>query len=315
MKAYSILAGVLALAVACGGNEPPEGYTGIDAELAQARSKRAKDSLIVYKDSLLQEKERQLSLQSQLIGDAATSARLVSEIASDLSKARIEVKGDTAKPESAIQNASDELQLVQKKVRVVLDRLNASEARIRRMRNDSTNVAKAHAEALAAYEQTITDLRATVERQTSEMVALTATVDSMAQVNVALHSENQTISAQNAAMAAHEDSVFVAIGTEKELTDRGIIRREGGTLLAFGRGKTIVPARTLDVGDFTVLSKSQDLMIELPEADREYRIVSRQSLEFTNAEDPRDPLVKGALQVTNPEKFWEPSRFLILVRR
>jgi hypothetical protein len=315
MKAYSILAGALAFAIACGGNEPPEGYTGIEAEIAQASSKREKDSLIVMKDRLLQEKERQLSLQSQLIGDAATSARLVSEIAADLSKARIEVKGETPQAESAIQNASDELLLVQKKVRVVLDRLSASEARIRRMRSDSTSVAKAHAEALTAYEQTITDLRTTIERQTQEMVALSATVDSMAQVNVELKTENSTITAQNVAMAAHEDSVFVAIGTEKELTEKGVIRREGGTLLAFGRGKTIVPARTLEATDFTVLSKSQDLNIQLPEADKEYRIVSRQSLEFTTVEDPKTPLVKGALLVTDPERFWEPSKFLILVRR
>ncbi|HEX9563271.1 MAG TPA: hypothetical protein VF981_04840 [Gemmatimonadaceae bacterium] len=315
MKAYSILAAALTIAIACGGNEPPEGYTGIDAEVAQARSKRAKDSLIVLKDSLLQEKERQLSFQSQLIGDAATSARLVSEISSDLSRARIEVKADTTRPESAIQNASDELVVVQQKVKIVIDRLNASEARLRRMRTESDNTAKAHAAALAQYEQSIADLRATVERQTMEIATLTTTVDSMAQVNVALNQHNDSITAQNVAMAAHEDSVFVAIGTEKELTEKGIIRREGGTLLAFGRGKTIVPARALEVEDFQVISKSQDVTIQLPESDREYRIVSRQSLEFTDVSNPGEPMVKGALNVTNPEKFWEASKYLILVRR
>ena len=41
-----------------------------DTGLAIARSSRAKDSLIVLKDSLLAERARQLSLQSQIIGDA-----------------------------------------------------------------------------------------------------------------------------------------------------------------------------------------------------------------------------------------------------
>ena len=68
-------------------------YTGGDTGLAVARSSRAKDSLIMLKDSLLAVKERQLSFQSQMIGDAATSARMISEIDRDLSKARIEVKG------------------------------------------------------------------------------------------------------------------------------------------------------------------------------------------------------------------------------
>lgn len=318
MTRYTLLIGAMAVAMACSGGTPDLSSGGVDAEIAMARSKSAKDSLILVKDSLLQEKEKQLSLQSQLIGDAATSARLVSEISSDLSKARIEVKGDKQAAESAIQNASDELAVVQKKVRVVIDRLNASEARIRRMRNDSTSMSKVNAQqaaTLAEYEQSIADLRATVTSQNSEIVMLTATVDSMSRVNVALTEENHAITAQNVAMAAHEDSVFVAIGTEKELTEKGIIRKEGGLWIMFGKGKTVVPARTLSSDHFQVLSKTQDVTIQLPEPDKEYQIVSRQSLEFTDVSNPATPRVKGELHVTDPSKFWAPSKYLILVQR
>ena len=83
-------------------------------------------------------------------------------------------------------------------------------------------------------------------------------------------------------MAARDDSVFVVIGSERELTQKGLVRREGGTLLMFGRGKTMVPGRTLDPSQFTVLSKVRDRQIMLPRADKEYRIVSRQALEFTD---------------------------------
>jgi hypothetical protein len=76
-----------------------------------------------------------------------------------------------------------------------------------------------------------------------------------------------------------------------------------------------VPARTLDLEDSQVLSKSQDLSIALPRDDTEYRVVSRQSLEFTATENPKEPMVKGTLQVTDPDRFWAPSRFLILVQR
>ncbi len=116
-------------------------------------------------------------------------------------------------------------------------------------------------------------------------------------------------------MAAHEDSVFVAIGTEKELAAKGIVRREGGTLLLFGRGKTLVPGRTLDPSVFEVMSKSKDLTIALPRTDKDYRIVSRQSLEFTDVAKPKDAMVRGSLNITDPAKFWAPSRFLILVQR
>ena len=90
MNRYRLLACTLA-AMAMGCNQgPPEGYTGGDTGLALARSARSKDSLVMLKDSLLAEKERQLSVQSAMIGDAATTARLISEIDRDLSKARVQ---------------------------------------------------------------------------------------------------------------------------------------------------------------------------------------------------------------------------------
>src|SRR5687768_14096250 len=284
MNRYRLLACTLA-AVAMGCNQgPPEGYTGGDTGLALARSARSKDSLVMLKDSLLAEKERQLSIQSAMIGDAATTARLISEIDRDLSKARIQVK-DTKAPESGIENTSDRLTLVQKKVNVVLSRLSASETRIRRLREDSTARTMLNAQQaaqLAEYEKSIGDV---------------------------------TLTDKSTACSAHEHSVSLAITTEKELTEQGVIRREGGTLLLFGRGKTIVPARTLELEDFQVMSKSKDLTIALPEADKEYRVVSRQNLEFTDSLNRKNTMVKGSLNVTDPEKFWAPSRFLILVQR
>ena len=310
MTRYSFIAGALALLAACN-QSPPEGYKGGDTGLVLARSGRAKDSLIMVKDSLLAEKERQLSFQSAMIGDAATTSRLISEIDRDLTKARIEVKDDKKKAESNIENASDRLAFVQKKVNVVLARLSASEARIRRMREDSvarTMLNASQAAQIAEYEKSIADLRTSVENQSREIAILTVQVDSMGRENVVL-------TAKNHAMAAHEDSVFIVIGTEKELTAKGVIRREGGTLLAFGRGKTIVPARAFENEDFQVISKSKDLSIQLPESDKEYRIVSRQNLEFTDSVNPKESMVKGTLHVTDPDKFWAPSKYLILVRR
>ncbi len=309
MNRYILLTGTLAIIAACS-KSPADGRAGADTGLALARTSRAKDSLVMLKDSLLAEKERQLSIQSAMIGDAATTARLITEIDRDLSKARIEVK-DEKKVESGIENASDRLAIVQQKVTMVLNRLTASETRIRRLREDSvarSAVNAAQAAQILEYEKSIAELRLSVENQSSEIAVLAAQVDSIGR-------ENGVLTAQNTAMAAHEDSVFVAIGTEKELTEKGVIRREGGTLLFFGRGKTIVPARSLDLADFQVISKSRDVTIQLPSADKEYRLVSRQSLEFTNATNPKEPMVKGHLNVTDPDKFWAPSKFLILVQR
>ena len=115
-------------------------------------------------------------------------------------------------------------------------------------------------------------------------------------------------------LAAEDDRVWVAIGTERELAAKGVVRREGGTLLMFGRGKTLVPGRAPDPAAFTPLSKTHDLIIAMPHADREYRVVSRQSLLYAEVAKPQDAIIRGELRITDPKAFWAPSKYLILVQ-
>jgi hypothetical protein len=318
MRRFLALVSVLAIAAACDRGSTPPGVAA-DTGLAVARSSRAKDSLIMLKDSLLAERQRQLSFQSQIIGDATTAARLVAEIEGDLSRVRsLRVTADTAQMESAIQTTSAQLAGVQKKVTALINRLNASEARIRQMRTDSTAHSLVDSTLMAQlreYEVTMADLRRTVDQQRSEIVLLEQRVDSVVRANVALATQRDSVIIVANTLEARVDSVFVVIGTERELSEQGLVRREGGTLLLFGRGKTMVPGRNLDPAKFTLLSKARDRQIQLPNPDREYRIVSRQNLEFTNLAKPRDAIVKGSLTITDPERFWGPSPFLILVQK
>jgi flagellar biosynthesis chaperone FliJ len=318
MRRLMALALPLALLAACDRGSPLPGVPS-DTGLVLARSSRSKDSLIILKDSLLADRARQLSLQSQIIGDATTSARLVAEIERDLSRVRsLRVQGDTSQIESAIEATSARLSLVQKKVTALINRLNASEARLRQIRNDSASHAAADAATMAQlkeHEQSIAELRTTVEQQRSEIAMLEQKVDSVVRANIVLVSQRDSVVIVANTFAAREDSVFVAIGNEKELVQKGLVRREGGTLLMFGRGKTMVPGRTLDPAQFTVLSKARDRQIALPRADKEYRIVSRQALEYTDLAKPKDALVRGTLTITDADKFWAPSKFLILVEK
>jgi hypothetical protein len=313
MRRVIVTALSLAALAAC--NEPRNYPGGPDTGLAAARTKAQKDSLILLKDSLLAVKDRQLSVQGTLIGDAATSARLVAEIDKALSDARIRVSPDTTQPESAIQNVSTDLAMVQKKVNVVLQRLRASEARVRRMRQDSTKHAALDATQIAEYERSITALRESVQQQQQEIAILTLRVDSLGRENVVLAATRDSVIRVADALAAQEDSVFVAIGTERELAAKGVVRREGGTLLMFGRGKTLVPGRAPEPGAFTAISKTRDLTIALPHTDRDYRVVSRQSLMYADVAKPQDAIVRGELRIKDPIGFWAPSKYLILVQR
>ncbi len=287
-----------------------------DTGLALATSAQSKDSLILLKDSLLATRQRQLSEQSALLGDAANSARLATEINTTLSKVRnLQVPKDVEAKESAVSTATAELETVHAKVDALVKRLDASEARVRRMRRDSTSLAGTMASQLRDYEQSIAGLRASVEQQREEISLLTQRVDSIATANTILVARGDSLAASNRAMAAREDSVFVAIGTEDELAAKGIVRREGGTMWFFGRGKTMVPGRAPDMSAFKVLSKQGDLSIALPRGDKEYAIVSRHDLAYTESAGAKAARIKGTLRITDPQRFWSPSKYLILVER
>ena len=284
-----------------------------NADGSPALSYAAQDSLLKIKDSLIADKTRQLSEQSAIIGDAATSARLISEIDKDLANVRLKAskKSNVTQVAETEANASSKLETIQAKVHVLLSRLNASEARVRKMRQDELAHAKVDSEQvarLAEYERSIQDMKATVERQQAEIVTLTQRVDSLTTANTVLI-------AKNTEMSAREDSVFVAIGSEKDLIKRGLIKKEGGTKLMFGRGKTIVAARHLEPAQFQTISKLKDLTISLPDPNKTYRIVTRQDMHFAEPQDPKKGMVKGTLKISDPNAFWGGSKYLILVEQ
>jgi hypothetical protein len=307
MNRRILILALAATAVAC--KEQPRR----NADGTPALSYAGQDSLLKQKDSLIAEKTRQLSEQSAIIGDAATSARLISDIDKDLAAVR-GLKSKKAAATNAAEteaNASSKLEGIQGKVRALISRLNASEARVRKMRQDQLAHAQVDSQQvaqLAEYERSIGEMRATVERQQSEIAVLTQRVDSLSTANTVLI-------ARTTEMSAREDSVFVAIGSEKDLIKRGLIRKEGGTKLMFGRGKTIVAARHLEPAQFQTISKLKDLTISFPDPNKTYRIVTRQDMHYAEPQDPKKGMVKGSLKISDPNAFWSGSKYLILVEQ
>jgi hypothetical protein len=149
--------------------------------------------------------------------------------------------------------------------------------------------------------QLIADLGATIDRQRQEIATLSARIDS--------------IGLEMKAVAARHFQAYYVIGTEKELLDKGVIVKEGGARLIFVRaGRTLVPARVLDPTAFTAIDQRANKTIAVPDTSRRYRIVSRQSLDAADVPWRDATSFKGNLKIVNPDEFWGPSRFLILVK-
>jgi hypothetical protein len=54
--------------------------------------------------------------------------------------------------------------------------------------------------------------------------------------------------------------------------------------------------------------------ITVPDTSAHYRLVSRQSLDAAEVAERNGTSFKGNLKIADPNQFWGPSRFLILVK-
>jgi uncharacterized protein YcfL len=160
----------------------------------------------------------------------------------------------------------------------------------------------AEAQRLAMDAQQIADLTNTIDQQAKQIAALQARLDDF---------DKRLASEQTAAARA-----YYVIGTEDELVQKGVIVREGGTNILIKRiGRTLVPARQLDKTAFTPIDTREVHAIGMPDTTKRYQIVSRQSLDDVKVNDRDGTSFRGPLEIPDAEKFWSPSRYLIIVQR
>jgi len=283
MTVKPMLAALVVAATACGTSAETERKL---ADLEQASAQR---------DSLLQE--------------VAVSARLLSDVSAALSKVQVRGRQIRVSSETPLRAQRDsmmqKLRYVVARVSETENRLNESQRRIRALTSLSDSLK-------ATLDSTATNLGAIIESQKATISSLTEQVTRLETENVALRDTVNTVTER-------ENTVYYIIGTKDDLKAKGIIVEEGGSRVLFilwRTGSTISPARELDPSQFTAINKRDVREIRLPDAAAEYRIASRQDLEYLATPRTEQGKITGAssLQITAPEQFWRNSKFLIIVQ-
>jgi hypothetical protein len=117
---------------------------------------------------------------------------------------------------------------------------------------------------------------------------------------------------------AEAHRVYWVAGTRDELLQRGVVREEGGARVLFllwRRGETLVPARDLDPAQFDAVDLRETRELALPRPDARYRVVSRHDGDLLEGTRVNGALTGASIRITDPERFWQASPFLILVER
>ncbi|MBL0178338.1 MAG: hypothetical protein IPP98_04315 [Gemmatimonadetes bacterium] len=273
-------------------------------------------------DQLVLEQQRVTEQKDSLVADVLAATQMVTEINTDLARVKALGVSPVAGGDRPLAGRAEERAVLLGKVREVIARLDAAEQQIaaqkKRIGGLSAERTKLVAQ-LDTFQKSINDLRvaaqeqeAMISEQKVQIATLTSQVDTLNQKTVQLTTEKTAVQDTLVRVIDESNVVYYAVGTKEELLKRGILVTEGSKFLVFG-SKTLQPARDLKPELFQRLDRRRDTILTVPEPNKEYRIVTRQSASFLASTVMSNGKVKGDLHISSPE-FWDGGKFLILVR-
>jgi hypothetical protein len=257
--------------------------------------------------------EQQTQLATQLSAQKDSLTRIVlqaDDFIMKVDKSMSRVKG---LPKGAKKNENlDPLARQVENRKLVMERVDALVARAQAT---ASQLAKANGnnaqlrQQIAADSALIVELNATIQRQTATIEGLSVRIDS-------LKNATQQLSTQLAAVETETAKAFYVVGKEDELVKRGVIVREGGAnLLIAHPGRTLQIARSLPLDEFTTVDSRGLKDIAVPDSNRRYVVVSRQSLDNAQVAERKRNSFRGNLHIADAGKFWAPSKYLVLVEQ
>lgn len=277
----------------------------ISAACGDAREQARADSLQALTAEQLALTERLSAQKDSLTTVILDADAFVAQIDSQISRVRGMKSRRKREPlESPIEEQLRARKEMLDRVAAVVQRANRTAdelAESRRRESELRGERDSLQSRLAEERAMIAFLDETIQRHTATILDLQTRVDS-------LLTETRTLGER------HYRAYYV-IGTEDQLLEKGILRREGGAnLLVVRVGETLMPSRQFPPEHFTAIDQREVREIPVPDTTRRYRIVSRQSLAGAEVGSLDGSIFRGPIRVTDTERFWGSSRYLIIVQ-
>ena len=257
----------------------------------------------------------QLSAQKDSLMTVVLDAdQFIAQVDSSISRVKNLPSRDRSKvqAEGVLQDQLQARQDMLFKVDALVKRAQQTAAQLAESKRREAGLRKENAElrdSLSRDQQMIAQLAGTIDRQVTQISELQTSVAQLTEANTKLNEELRVSLASNA-------RVYYVIGRESDLEKQGIIVKEGGMRMLVGRiGERAQPARKLDPALFTAIDARDVSRIAMPDSTKKYRIVSRHSLDDAEVrERDKQSFRGGELRITDANRFWSPSRYLILVQ-
>ena len=253
--------------------------------------------------------------QADLIRDRDNLGTAVAEYAAMVNELDSVLRTSSARSDNAGDVVDDRLRRrdVLRQARALRHSLDSMGSRIEQLESEARKLGSANQSRLAdiaALRATVAQLNDISDRQRAEIQRMGLQYDSLSQINLANARNAVSLQAALTEKVEAQESVFVAVGSAKDLTRQGVIRRRGGII---GIGSTITPSLPFKQALFKPLRMSADTVVELPKSSGTYRVITSQNA--AGAGGAALHRLSGNLVIHDPKLFWRDSRYLIIVER
>jgi myosin heavy subunit len=285
-----------------------------------------------------------VKIKNEMLDEVLQSTQFLNDINTEIAKLKTQPKRALTTAlarESELGRMREERSAVTDRIRELVARLDSSESRVTQLRARAASLSAQDAkltEQVAQYERATAALRSqlesqraefqtVVENQNKQIASLNMKIDTVTRANVQLAAEKTALTTDKSnltsakaaltdtvnALTTEKNTAYYVIGTKDELVKKGVLVEEGRRSLLVVGPRPVAPARELNPSNFTRIDRLKDRSIDLP-AGGEYKIFTRQSAAFMTPAGAKDGKFTGNLRIDDPVKFWEPSRFLIIVK-
>ncbi|MEM9671555.1 MAG: hypothetical protein AAF992_03125 [Bacteroidota bacterium] len=291
MKRYAILLPALALMFGCQNKELENQVAALEAErqqiLAAVEHKDAAltefmESLATVEDNLHQIRERELNIEITQ-KETGTSAQ----------QAEKKIVADIQAIDALLLENREKIQELNKKLGGAYGKNNKLRKSLTKLKDELT--------------QQIKERETEIGTLKDQLVAMEMKIDTL-NINVAgLEKVNLAKDSVIEQRVTELHAAYFVAGTSKELEEKSVIDKKGGVL---GLGRTTTLADRYDAQQFTKIDIREQLSFPLPSENIKLA-TSHPSDSYQIKTDEGSE--KTELVIANPEKFWESSKYLVMV--
>jgi predicted nucleic acid-binding Zn-ribbon protein len=157
-------------------------------------------------------------------------------------------------------------------------------------------------EQITQKDNELTELNTKLASLNTQVAQLQTSVDTLGSIT---QRQGETINEQTASL----HSAYYVVGKSKELQDSKVIDKTGGLL---GIGKTSKLSNRFDNSKFTKIDYTQTTTIPVNSDAKIVTTHPSDSYELDKDAKNKNKIID--LRITNPEKFWSASKYLVVIK-